>query len=241
MQDDHDYLSMFRSILEFMTSKHYWVHTVSASGGLGNVDRINEVLFGLIMVLTFTCSISAATHQQEELPTILWSALGCNVAWGLVDALMYIFSVLLERGEAFTNVRNIQNANTKESINEAVKNAIPAFLSTMLKEEHITDLSDQIKKLPEPPAKVFLTWQDFKQAIIIFVLVFLSTFPVTIPFIFIQKVSVAIRISNAIALLLLFLTGVYLAKQTGRHKLYTGLAFAFIGAVLVSVTMALGG
>jgi VIT1/CCC1 family predicted Fe2+/Mn2+ transporter len=224
-----------------MTSKSYWIHTVSASGGLGNIDRINEVVFGLIMVLTFTCSISAATHGEEELPTILWSALGCNVAWGLVDALMYIFSVLLQRGESFANIRNIRNANTKESITEAVKDAMPPFLSTMLKEEHIIDLGDQIKKLPEPPVKVFMTWRDLKQAFIIFILVFLSTFPVTIPFIFVQRVSVAIRVSNIIALLLLFLTGVYLAKQTGHQKLLTGLAFAFIGAVLVSITMALGG
>jgi hypothetical protein len=33
-----------------MNYKSYWIHTVSASGGLGNVDRINEVLFGLVMV-----------------------------------------------------------------------------------------------------------------------------------------------------------------------------------------------
>jgi VIT1/CCC1 family predicted Fe2+/Mn2+ transporter len=148
---------------------------------------------------------------------------------------------MLQRGEVFANLRSIRNADTQQSINEAVRNAIPATLATMLKEEHITDLSNQIKKMPEPPAKVFLTWHDLKQAIMIFILVFVSTFPVTIPFIFIQKVSVAIRLSNGIALLLLFLTGVYLAKQTGHHKLLTGLAFAFIGAVLVFVTMALGG
>lgn len=224
-----------------MNSKSYWIHTVSASGGLGNVDRINEVLFGLIMVLTFTCSISAATQGQQELSTILWSALGCNVAWGFVDAFMYLFSVMLERGESFASLRNIRNANSQESINDAVKNALPPFLSRIIKEEHITDLSNHIKSIPEPPTRVFLTWNDLKQAIMIFVLVFLSTFPVTIPFIFIQKVSVAIRLSNGIALLLLFLTGVYLGKHTGHQKLVTGLAFAFIGAVLVSITMALGG
>jgi VIT1/CCC1 family predicted Fe2+/Mn2+ transporter len=82
---------------------------------------------------------------------------------------------------------------------------------------------------------------DVIQAIKIFVLVFLSTFPVTLPFILIDNVHVAIRVSNAIALILLFLFGIYLARQTSRNKILMGFAFALIGSILVSVTMALGG
>lgn len=219
----------------------YWVHAIKASGGLGSIDRINEVLFGLIMVLTFTCSISAATGGEEELSTILWSALGCNVAWGFVDALMYLFSILLERGEAFATIRNIRNATSEESAHNAVTDALPPLVAKILKKEHITFISNELKNLPEPPTKVFLTMHDVFQAVKIFVLVFLSTFPVTIPFIFIDKVHVAIRVSNAVALILLFLFGVYLGKQTSRSRVIMGVAFALIGSVLVSVTMALGG
>ena len=218
-----------------------WIHTMTVSGGLGTVDRINEILFGLIMVLTFTCSISAATAGHEELSTILWSALGCNVAWGFVDALMYLFAILLERGEMFGHVRRIQNAATESDRDKALKEALPPYVSQLLKKEHIAHLSNEIRGLPEPPAKVTLIHQDILHAGIIFLLVFLSTFPVTLPFIFVHEVLIAMRISNAIALVLLFLTGVYLAKQTGRRKILTGLAFAFIGSILVSVTMALGG
>jgi hypothetical protein len=221
--------------------KSYWIQTVKDSSGLGNVDRINEVLFGLIMVLTFTCSISAATGAHEEISTILWAALGCNVAWGLVDALMYLFAILLERGENFASIRNIRNATTEESGSKAVTEALPPLISQILKNEHLSHIRNELKNLPEPPAKVFLTMHDFGRAFLIFVLVFLSTFPVTIPFIFINDVRFAIRLSNGIALALLFLTGVYLAKQTGRNKIVIGLAFALIGALLVSVTMALGG
>jgi VIT1/CCC1 family predicted Fe2+/Mn2+ transporter len=218
----------------------YWIHTVK-SERLGSVDRINEVLFGLIMVLTFTCSISATTHGQEEVSTILRSALWCNVAWGIVDALMYIFSVLLERGEAFGSIRTIRNAATEEIGNQAVTDALPPVISQILKKEHISYISNELKNLPEPPAKVFLTLQDLIQALKIFFLVFFSTFPVTLPFIFIDRVQVAIRVSNGIALILLFLCGVYLGTQTRRNKIFMGLAFALIGSILVFVTMALGG
>jgi len=223
------------------TKSSYWLHAIESSEGLNTVDRLNEILFGLIMVLTFTCSISAATAGHEELPTILWSALGCNVAWGLIDALMYLFAVMLGRGEMFDNVRKIRNATTSANANAAIREALPSAISSLLKAEHINYLNEQIKNLPEPPSRVSLVWQDLWRALAIFLMVFLSTFPVTLPFLFIRDISVAIRISNAIALILLFTTGVYLARHTGRQKILSGLAFTFIGFLVVSVTMALGG
>ena len=50
------------------------------------MERISEVLFGLIMVLTYTCSFSVAGAGREEVRTMLIGALGCNLAWGLIDA-----------------------------------------------------------------------------------------------------------------------------------------------------------
>ena len=47
-------------------------------------ERISEVLFGLIMVLTFTGSLSVAEAGREDIRTMLIGALGCNLAWGLI-------------------------------------------------------------------------------------------------------------------------------------------------------------
>ena len=219
----------------------HWIHMVSNSGDLSTVDRINEVLFGLIMVLTFTCSISAATAGHEELSTVLWSALGCNVAWGFIDALMYLFSVLLERGETFARVRGIRSAESEAVANRTIKEMMPALLAHVITEAQLSSIAGEIRNLPEAPSKVALTLKDLRQAVAIFLIVFLSTFPVTIPFILIHQVDVAMRVSNAVALILLFLAGVYLGRQTGRNRLVTGLAFAVMGSVLVSATIALGG
>jgi hypothetical protein len=49
-------------------------------------ERISEVLFGLIMVLTFTGSLSVAEAGREDIRTMLVGALGCNLAWGIIDA-----------------------------------------------------------------------------------------------------------------------------------------------------------
>jgi len=218
-----------------------WMQAIKASGELDSIDRINEILFGLIMVLTFTCSISAATAGREELSTILWSALGCNVAWGFVDAFMYLFSVLLERGERIADVRRIQATSNPQEANELLNEALSPVIAELLLPEHMDYLVEQLRKLPEPPKKASLHLYDLTRALTIFLLVFVSTFPVTLPFIFIHQLHTALRVSNCIALLLLFAAGVYLGKRTGRNKLFTGFVFAVVGMILVAVTMALGG
>jgi hypothetical protein len=64
---------------------------------LDPVDRISEILFGLIMAVTFVGSISVATAGSEDVRTATASALGCNLAWGLVDAVMYVIRNVTER------------------------------------------------------------------------------------------------------------------------------------------------
>jgi len=68
-------------------------------GLLEPVERHSEVLFGLIMVLTFTGSLSAAGVGREEVRTMLVGALGCNVAWGIIDAIMYLMACLAEKAQ----------------------------------------------------------------------------------------------------------------------------------------------
>jgi VIT1/CCC1 family predicted Fe2+/Mn2+ transporter len=75
----------------------------------------------------------------------------------------------------------------------------------------------------------------------VFLLVFLSTFPVVIPFIFIHEAALALRISNAIAIVSLFAAGRMLARYTGMRPVVTGVAMVVVGVALVSLTIALGG
>ncbi len=53
-------------------------------------ERVAEVLFGLIMVLTFTGSLSIAEADRADVRTMLLGALGCNIAWGLIDWILYL-------------------------------------------------------------------------------------------------------------------------------------------------------
>ena len=64
-------------------------------------------------------------------------------------------------------------------------------------------------------AQAGATGEDWFGAIAVFLLVFLSTFPVVIPFLLFRAVYVAIRVSNLVAIILMFVAGYWLARHGG--------------------------
>ena len=55
---------------------------ISFKRELDPMERVSEILFGLIMVLTFTCSFSVLRAGREDVREMFIGALGCNLAWG---------------------------------------------------------------------------------------------------------------------------------------------------------------
>src|SRR5436190_11036119 len=98
-----------------------------------------------------------------------------------------------------------------------------------------------LKELPDPPERARLGKDDWLRAVGVFLLVFLSTFPVVIPFIFMRNAGSALRVSNLIAILMLFLTGCAFGRMTGRRLWVVGISMVVLGSILVGITMALGG
>lgn len=204
-------------------------------------ERISEVLFGLIMVLTFTGTISVSTAGRQEVGELLWAALGCNLAWGLVDAIMYLMDELIGRAHGVTQLNRIKlSKNTSES-REIIRENISPLISDLMEDEEIDRVGEKLKKLPELSVKKSLIFKDFLIAGQIFMLVFLVTLPVALPFLFINDVALAMRISNGVALVLLFAGGFSLARYSGLRPVITALAYTAIGIFLVVLTMALGG
>ncbi len=224
-----------------MKDQQFWRARVQEGAVLNPVDRISEVLFGLIMVLTFTGAISVASDGREDIRQLLWAALGCNVAWGLVDAVMYWMNVLLERGHAITVIRKIVESDNTSQSRELLRNEIQPVIAALMKDEEVDHLVDRIQKLPEPEKHSVFTWRDLLSGVQIFLLVFLCTLPVALPFAFLDDVSVGMRTSNGIAILQLFIGGFILAGYAGFRRLPTAMVSVVIGVLLVLLTMALGG
>ena len=75
---------------------------------LDPMERISETLFGLIMALTFICSLGVATGANVNIQTMLIGALGCNLAWGIVDGGLYLLARINDRGDKMLTLRAIR-------------------------------------------------------------------------------------------------------------------------------------
>jgi hypothetical protein len=208
---------------------------------LDPIDRVSEVLFGLIMVLTFTGSLSVAEAGREEVRTMLTGAIGCNLAWGIIDAVLYLMGILAERGRSLTTFNAVRAAGDPQQAQRLIAAALPPVLASVVQPAELTALQQRLSELPEPPQHARLRRDDWLGAIGVFLLVFLSTFPVVIPFLIMRDAKHALRVSNAIAIAMLFMTGYAYGRMTGRPPWVIGISMVLLGCVLVALTMALGG
>jgi VIT1/CCC1 family predicted Fe2+/Mn2+ transporter len=95
--------------------------------------------------------------------------------------------------------------------------------------------------MPEPAPHPRLTKSDWLGATGVFFLVVLVTCPVVLPFAFVQNITLAKRLSNAIAIGMLFLTGYAFGRCTGYHPRTMGIVMVVLGGALVGLTIILGG
>ena len=204
-------------------------------------DRVSEVLFGLIMVLTFTGSLSIAQAGRDEVRTMLIGALGCNLAWGIIDGVLYLMGCLAEKGSNLATLRAVRQTTDPQKAQRLIADALPSIVTSVLQPAELETMCQRMKDLPEPPERARLGRDEWLGAFGVFLLVFLSTFPVVIPFIFMTKAALAMRVSNAIAVAILFLTGCAFGRITGRRPWVMGVGMVILGGILVAITIALGG
>ncbi len=204
-------------------------------------ERIAEVLFGLIMVLTFTGSLSVAEAGREDVRAMLIGALGCNIAWGIIDGVLYLMGCLAEKGRDLMTFRAVRQAADSQKAQRLISGALPSVLASVLQPAELDAMHKRLQQLPEPPGQARLSGADWAGATGVFLLVFLSTFPVTVPFIFMDSLHAAMRASNAIAMVMLFIAGVAYGRYVGRSPWVFGFVMIVLGGILVALTMALGG
>jgi hypothetical protein len=204
-------------------------------------ERTAEVLFGLIMVLTFTGSLSVAEASRENVRTMLIGALGCNLAWGVIDGVLYLMGCLGDKNQKLTMLRSVRNAADSRKAQRLIAATLPAPVASILQTAELDSIRQRLMELPQPTSHERLNKRDWIGAVGVFLLVFLSTIPVAIPFMLISNARVAIRVSNVIAVGMLFIAGCAYGRSIGRSPNLLGISMVLLGVVLVALTMALGG
>lgn len=208
---------------------------------LSPVDRVSEMLFGLYMALTFTGAVSVADSGREDLRQMFIAALGCNLAWGLVDAVMYLVRTVTDRGRWITLVRSVLDARDAETGRQLVAGSLSRVGARFVMTAELEAIRGRIAALPSIPSRPTLLWRDVLAAAAIFLIVVTATFPVVLPFALIQDVRTAMNVSRAIALAMLFIGGLALGRYAGYGSWKVGLMMVGLGTALVAAIMALGG
>jgi VIT1/CCC1 family predicted Fe2+/Mn2+ transporter len=206
---------------------------------LDPIDRASEAIFGVLMAVSITGSLSAASAGREEIRTILITAIGCNLAWGLTDAVMYLIGAATEKRRKATLLRRIRETSDVGAAHRLVAEELPDRLAGSAQEDTLEAIRKSLVATPD--SAVTLGPRDFYAALGVFALVVLATFPVVVPFVFMRNVAAAMRVSDGLAVATLYAYGHLLGRYTGGSAWRYGLAIAAIGIVLVVVIMALGG
>jgi VIT1/CCC1 family predicted Fe2+/Mn2+ transporter len=172
---------------------------------------------------------------------MLIGALGCNLAWGMIDGLFYLMGSFAEKGHGLKIYRAVRSSSDPAQAQQMIEEAMPAVIASVMKPSELEAIHERVKELPEPPDRAHLNKDDWLGAIGVFLLVFLSTFPVVIPFLFMNDVARAMRISNIIAIVMLFILGYAYGAYVGDRPWLTGFLMFVLGSIVVTITIALGG
>jgi len=205
------------------------------------MDRIAETLFGVIMALTFTCTLGVEIGDDIKVRTMLIAALGCNLAWGIIDAGVYLITRVNIESRKVTTLGALRDAADSDSARRVLADVLHPVLASNVSEEQLDALRGKLQQMPALPERARLTKRDVLGALAVCLLCFISTFPIALPFLLIDDGRTALRASNAVAVAMLFLCGYAFGYRSGLPPWTTALAMVAFGAAMVGVAIALGG
>lgn len=204
------------------------------------MESLGELLFGPIMALTFTLGASLAGGHERGL---MLEAVGCNVAWGVIDGVLFVMSNRFERRRWGRLVRRVQRARDEATalgvIREELEPGILSITTAEDRERLHRDVQAMLSRAT--PARGQITREDVLSGVAVFLLVSGTALPAALPFFLVRDPELALRISNALLIALLFLAGWRWARYVDTSPWIAGSTLAGVGVALVAVAIALGG
>jgi hypothetical protein len=208
-------------------------------------ETLGEILFGLVMVLTFILGAELVTDEDQlNAHGLVIAVFGCNVAWGVIDAVFFLLDILFYRSQRARFYRRMRNATSDA---EALATLQEQF---GLEDEPLAIHPDDRTRLYQSmlvltshakPAPVGLKGRDFVAAVAVFVLVSATAVPGVIPFLVLKDSHLALRVSSLVLISLLFLVGYWWARYTDAHPFKVAMIVLLLGVAMVLVAVFLGG
>jgi hypothetical protein len=220
--------------------------TTFAAQHLDPGSYLGEVLFGLIMTLTFTLGADLVIGAQgrDGARQMMIGVLGCNLAWGLIDGVLYVLGCAFERGRLLRIGYEVHLAPTPLRARQLVAAELDELLVPLTNASQRGALYAAIVQRVKTGATAPLqpvTRKDLLGGLESGLLVFACSLPAVLPFLLFHEPQVALRVSNTILLALLYYLGYRHALHTLAKPWIAGLVFLVAGLFLVALAIALGG
>ncbi len=208
-------------------------------------DSLGEVLFGLIMALTVTLGARLATADGAlNVHQVIVTIIGCNIAWGAIDAVFFVLGGLFHRSRRARFYRRLRSSSTDTE-------ALAALEEEFGLEDEPLDVSGADRAslyramlaatARAAPVRARLHPSDFLSAFAVFLLVSTAALPAVAPFLLFEDSDLALHVSNVLQVLLLFLVGYWWGHYTDASPWRVGLTIMLLGIAMVGVAIALGG
>jgi hypothetical protein len=200
---------------------------------LNPADRLQEVLCGLIMVLDFTLIGGlAAGEGKHGVRHLLIAALGCNLAWGVIDGALYVMGALTGRRQRLRFLSDVRNAPNESVAFSAISGQLDPLLEPVTSAEErtriIRAMLPVVSRIELPEAGI--TKHDFYGMAAIFWIDLASVIPAIIPFLIFGLLIAS-----------LFAAGFMWGRFAGVNRYLAGGCAMLVGLALVGVAIALGG
>ena len=204
--------------------------------------RLGEILFGLIMALGFTGAVRLG-HEGADNRALFIGIAGCNLAWAIVDGVMYVLTALFERGRKARLVRDVLRAPSEEAALQRIGNELDGPLLELTTAQERGQLHRWILAILRraQPATLRLHRADLLGGVAAALIIVLATFPIVVPYLVVADPNLAVRLSHLIALTLLFLLGAWWGRVVGGRAIRIASGLTLLGVTLVLITIALGG
>ena len=209
---------------------------------LDPVDRLGEAVFGLIMSLGFIGACRLELEQPDN-RAMLIGVFGCNLAWAIVDGVMFVFASLFERGLRARLVRRLRDSTTEDDALAHVGAEFDERLESLTTPEERRRIYLNVIELARrsPATAATVRRRDIFGGIAVTLLIVVATIPVVLPFVLVRNPVTACRVASAVALILLFIVGCWWGRMIGGNAVRIGAGLTAIGILLVVITIALGG
>lgn len=219
---------------------------------LDPIDRLSETIFSILIVLTFTLAfriIKLGADPNQPIPStyineLLIGAAGATLAWGIIDGIMYALLAMFERGERRRLLEQLQAADDEEAGVQVIADELDHILEPITGAAQRRMLYvDVLEHLRDGEAQpVGLTRADVAGGLGAVLVALIAVLPSFVPLLlFYNNPALAIRASNVVSFVALFVAGYQWGTHTGVNPWRTGLLLAAVAAIMVLIAIPLGG